>query len=114
MRRWFTTSNNNDIGRLFLIVATVFFLIGGVLAMLIRAQLATPGSAFMGAEAYNQVFTMHGTVMMFLFAIPFFEAMSMLSPARDAGHARPRLSRGSVPTGYGSTSSAAVRSSSPC
>lgn len=77
-RRWFTTSNNNDIGRIFLIVATVFFLIGGVLAMLIRAQLATPGSAFMGSEAYNQVFTMHGTVMMFLFAIPFFEAMSML------------------------------------
>jgi cytochrome c oxidase subunit I+III len=77
-RRWFTTSNNNDIGRLFLIVATTFFLIGGVLAMLIRAQLATPGSAFMGPEAYNQVFTMHGTVMMFLFAIPFFEALSVL------------------------------------
>lgn len=77
-RGWLTTSNNNDIGRLFLAVATLFFVIGGVLAMLIRAQLATPGSAFMGPEAYNQVFTMHGTVMMFLFAIPFFEALSML------------------------------------
>jgi cytochrome c oxidase subunit I+III len=77
-RRWFTTTNNNDIGRLFLIVATTFFVIGGILAMLIRAQLATPGSAFMGPEAYNQVFTMHGTVMMFLFAIPFFEALSVL------------------------------------
>ncbi|RYI35108.1 MAG: cytochrome ubiquinol oxidase subunit I, partial [Acetobacteraceae bacterium] len=77
-RGWFTTSNNNDIGRLFLVVATTFFVIGGILAMLIRAQLATPGSAFMGPEAYNQVFTMHGTVMMFLFAIPFFEALSML------------------------------------
>lgn len=77
-RGWLTTSNNNDIGRLFLVVATIFFVIGGLLAMLIRAQLATPGSAFMGPEAYNQVFTMHGTVMMFLFAIPFFEAMSML------------------------------------
>ncbi len=77
-RGWLTTSNNNDIGRLFLCVATAFFVIGGLLAMLIRAQLATPGSAFMGPEAYNQVFTMHGTVMMFLFAIPFFEAMSML------------------------------------
>jgi len=77
-RRWLTTSNNNDIGRLFLIVATAFFVIGGLLALLIRAQLATPGSAFMGPEAYNQVFTMHGTVMMFLFAIPFFEALSML------------------------------------
>ncbi len=78
LRGWLTTSNNNDIGRLFLIVATTFFVIGGLLAMLIRAQLATPGSAFMGPEAYNQVFTMHGTVMMFLFAIPFFEAMSMM------------------------------------
>ncbi len=77
-RGWLTTSNNNDIGRLFLCVATAFFVIGGILAMLIRAQLATPGSAFMGPEAYNQVFTMHGTVMMFLFAIPFFEALSML------------------------------------
>lgn len=77
-RGWFTTSNNNDIGILFLIVATSFFVIGGILAMLIRAQLATPGSAFMAPEVYNQIFTMHGTVMMFLFAIPFFEAMSML------------------------------------
>ena len=77
-RGWLTTSNNNDIGRLFLCVATAFFVIGGILAMLIRAQLATSGSAFMGPEAYNQVFTMHGTVMMFLFAIPFFEALSML------------------------------------
>ncbi len=78
LRGWLTTSNNNDIGRLFLAVATAFFVIGGLLAMLIRAQLATPGSAFMGPEAYDQVFTMHGTVMMFLFAIPFFEALSML------------------------------------
>jgi cytochrome c oxidase subunit I+III len=77
-RGWFTTTNNNDIGTLFLIAATIFFLIGGVLAMLIRAQLATPDSAFMQPEVYNQIFTMHGTVMMFLFAIPFFEAMSML------------------------------------
>ncbi len=77
-RGWLTTNNNNDIGGLFLIVATIFFVIGGILAMLIRAQLASPGSAFMGPEAYNQVFTMHGTVMMFLFAIPFFEAMAVL------------------------------------
>ncbi|MBC7740022.1 MAG: cbb3-type cytochrome c oxidase subunit I [Candidatus Saccharibacteria bacterium] len=77
-RGWFTTSNNNDIGGLFLIVATTFFVIGGILAMLIRAQLATPRSAFMEPEVYNQIFTMHGTVMMFLFAIPFFEALSML------------------------------------
>jgi len=78
LRGWLTTSNNNDIGMLFLIVATTFFVIGGILAMLIRAQLATPDSAFMEPQVYNQIFTMHGTVMMFLFAIPFFEAISVL------------------------------------
>lgn len=77
-RGWFSTSNNNDIGGLFLIVATIFFVVGGILALLIRAQLASSGSAFMGPEAYNQVFTMHGTIMMFLFAIPFFEALAVL------------------------------------
>lgn len=74
---WFTTVNNNDIGKLFIITATAFFVIGGVLAMLIRAQLATPRSAFLGPEIYNQIFTMHGTIMMFLFAIPFFEALTV-------------------------------------
>jgi cytochrome c oxidase subunit I+III len=78
LRGWLTTNNNNDIGVLFLCVATAFFIIGGLLALLIRAQLASPRSAFMEPEVYNQIFTMHGTVMMFLFAIPFFEAMAML------------------------------------
>ena len=73
----------------------MFFAIGGVLAMLIRAQLATPHSAFLGPELYNQIFTMHGTVMMFLFAIPMFEGLAIyLLPkmlgARDL--AFPRLS----------------------
>ncbi|GGW34564.1 cytochrome ubiquinol oxidase subunit I [Gemmobacter lanyuensis] len=77
-RGWLVTTNNNDIGLLFLGVATAFFVIGGLLAMLIRIQLATPRSAFMAAETYSQIFTMHGTVMMFLFAIPFFEALSIL------------------------------------
>ena len=63
--------------------------------MLIRAQLATPRSAFVGPEIYNQLFTMHGSLMMFLFAIPFFEGLAMyLLPkmlgARDL--AFPRLS----------------------
>ena len=78
LRGWLSTNNNNDIGLLFLGVATAFFVIGGILAMLIRAQLASPRSAFMAPEVYNQIFTMHGTVMMFLFAIPFFEALSIL------------------------------------
>ncbi|MEH3036111.1 MAG: cytochrome c oxidase subunit I [Sphingomonas adhaesiva] len=87
--------NHSDIGKRFIVAAFVFFAIGGVLAMLIRAQLATPRSAFVGPEVYNQLFTMHGSIMMFLFAIPMFEGLTMyLLPkmlgARDL--AFPRLS----------------------
>ncbi|PWS35252.1 cytochrome c oxidase subunit I [Falsiroseomonas bella] len=74
---WFTTVNHSDLGRMFLFVAVLFFMIGGILAMLIRAQLATPRSAFLGPDVYNQVFTMHGTIMMFLFAIPLFEGIAV-------------------------------------
>jgi cytochrome c oxidase subunit I+III len=65
--------NHTVLGKRFMVVALSFFAIGGFLSMLIRAQLATPNSAFIGPEIYNQIFTMHGTVMMFLFAIPMFE-----------------------------------------
>ncbi|ORE91250.1 cytochrome C oxidase subunit I [Stappia sp. 22II-S9-Z10] len=76
-RGWFSTVNHTDVGKLFLVTAFVFFLIGGILAMLIRAQLATSHSAFAGPEIYNQIFTMHGTIMMFLFAIPTFEGLAI-------------------------------------
>ena len=87
--------NHSDIGKRFILAAFAFFAIGGVLAMLIRAQLATPGSAFVGPEIYNQLFTMHGSIMMFLFAIPMFEGLALyllpkLLGSRDM--AFPRLS----------------------
>ncbi len=93
-RGWFTTVNHSDLGRMFLLLAVVYFFIGGILAMLIRAQLASPRSPFMGADVYNQIFTMHGTIMMFLFAIPLFEGLAVyflpkLLGARDL--AFPRL-----------------------
>jgi cytochrome c oxidase subunit I+III len=93
--RRLTVVNHSVIGKRFLLTSLVFFLIGGALAMLIRAQLATSGNAFLSHEAYNQVFTMHGTVMMFLFAIPAIEGFSLylipkLLGARDL--AFPRLS----------------------
>jgi cytochrome c oxidase subunit I+III len=69
--------NHTVLGRRFIIAAFVFFAIGGALAMLIRAQLASPDSAFVGPALYNQIFTMHGTVMMFLFAIPMFEGLAI-------------------------------------
>lgn len=87
--------NHSIIGLRFIITALLFFLIGGVLAMLIRAQLAGPETHFLDAAAYAQVFTMHGSIMMFLFAIPLIEGMALyLLPkmlgARDL--AFPRLS----------------------
>jgi cytochrome c oxidase subunit I+III len=69
--------NHTVLGKRFMALALIFFAIGGLLAMLIRAQLATPHSAFIGPELYNQIFTMHGTVMMFLFAIPMFEGLAI-------------------------------------
>ncbi|WP_312234533.1 cbb3-type cytochrome c oxidase subunit I, partial [Stutzerimonas nitrititolerans] len=68
-----TIVNHTSIGLRFLVTGGVFFLIGGLLAMLIRTQLALPGYELMEPDVYNQVFTMHGTVMMFLFAVPMME-----------------------------------------
>src|SRR5690606_25792386 len=87
--------NHSNIGRRFIVTAFVFFAIGGILAMLIRAQLATPNGAFVTAETYSQLFTMHGTVMMFLFAIPMLEGVAiyflpLMLGSRDL--AFPRLS----------------------
>ncbi|ATQ68700.1 MULTISPECIES: cytochrome c oxidase subunit I [Methylosinus] len=94
-RGFFTTVNHSDLGRMFLVVAVCFFLVAGVLAMLIRAQLATAHSAFLRPGVYDQIFTMHGTLMMFLFAIPLFEGAAVyllpkLLGTRDL--AFPRLS----------------------
>ncbi|ASY66947.1 Cytochrome c oxidase polypeptide I (plasmid) [Sinorhizobium sojae CCBAU 05684] len=69
--------NHNIIGKRFMLTALSFFAIGGLLAMLIRTQLASSESAFMDAEQYAQIFTMHGSIMMFLFAIPFFEGVAI-------------------------------------
>ncbi|MFD1104792.1 cytochrome c oxidase subunit I [Sphingobium olei] len=87
--------NHSDIGKRFILAAFAFFAIGGVLAMLIRAQLATPDSAFVGPAVYNQLFTMHGSIMMFLFAIPMFEGLALYLLPKMLGSrdmAFPRLS----------------------
>ena len=86
--------NHSIIGLRFMATAFVIFAIAGVLGMLTRVQLATPEAAFMSPETYNQVFTMHGSMMLFLFAIPMLEGMAVyLTPkilgARD--FAFPRL-----------------------
>ena len=75
-RGWFYQVNHRAIGRRYMITAFLFFLAGGVLAALMRTQLARPNNHFLSADFYNQVFTMHGSTMMFLFAVPMmFEAL---------------------------------------
>jgi cytochrome c oxidase subunit I+III len=75
---WITAINNNYVGVYYLGAAMLFFVLAGVLALLVRTQLAVPMNGFLGPEAYNQIFTMHGTVMMFLFAVPAVEALGVL------------------------------------
>ncbi|MGM0421517.1 MAG: cytochrome c oxidase subunit I [Pseudomonadota bacterium] len=69
--------NHTTVGIRFMITGMCFFLVGGLLAMLMRTQLAQPNQDIVTAEFYSQAFTMHGTVMMFLFAIPVLEGLSM-------------------------------------
>jgi cytochrome c oxidase subunit 1 len=71
------TVDHKIIGRRYIVTAFVFLLLGGVLAMLMRWQLARPEGRVMGPDLYNQVFTMHGANMMFLFAVPVMEAMAV-------------------------------------
>ncbi|MCU1324912.1 MAG: ctaD [Bryobacterales bacterium] len=74
---WFTEANNTWIGRLYIATGFAFFLGAGLLAVLMRIQLARPNNTFLAEATYNQFFTMHGTVMMFLFAVPIGEAFAM-------------------------------------
>ncbi len=67
---WVTTTDHKKLGILYLYTAFIFFLIGGIEASLIRLQLATPNGTVLNPEQYDQVFTMHGTTMIFLFVMP--------------------------------------------
>jgi cytochrome c oxidase subunit 1 len=68
---WLTTTDHKRIGIMYCVTAFVFFLIGGALAGVIRAELAEPGRQFVANQTYNGLFTIHGTVMIFLFVAPF-------------------------------------------
>jgi len=70
--------NNTVVGYFYIGAAFLFFLLAGILSLLMRTQLAVPSNTFLSPETYNQIFTMHGTVMMFLFAVPAVEAMGIL------------------------------------
>ncbi len=70
--KWITSTDHKTIGYLYLISTFMWFLIGGLLALFLRAELARPGMQFLSNEQYNQIFTMHGTIMLLMFATPLF------------------------------------------
>ncbi len=70
--KWLTTTDHKTIGTMYLVTSFAFFCIGGLLALFMRAELARPGTQIMSNEQFNQAFTMHGTIMLLMFATPLF------------------------------------------
>ncbi|MCL4465866.1 MAG: cytochrome c oxidase subunit I [Chloroflexi bacterium] len=94
LRSWITTTDHKRIGALYMVTAFSFLMAGVGEAMLMRTQLIVPRNTFLGAEVYNQVFTMHGTTMVFLFLMPMLAGIGnylvpLMIGARDM--AFPRL-----------------------
>jgi cytochrome c oxidase subunit I+III len=74
---WLTTIDHFSISKRYIVTAVIFLLLGGLEAAAMRFQLSKPENSFLGPDAYNQIFTMHGTTMMFLFAVPVMIAMGL-------------------------------------
>jgi cytochrome c oxidase subunit I+III len=74
---WLSAIDHKAIGRRYLVTAFAFFVGAGLMAALMRIQLARPENTFIGPDLYNQLFTTHGTVMMFLFAVPVMQGMAI-------------------------------------
>jgi cytochrome c oxidase subunit 1 len=72
---WLSTTDHKRVGRRYLVTAIVFFALAGLMALVMRTQLALPDNHLLGPDRYNQFFSMHGSVMMFLFAVPVMTAM---------------------------------------
>lgn len=70
--KWITSTDHKVIGNLYMITSFIFFVLAGAMALVIRAELTAPGLQFVSNEQYNQLFTMHGTLMLFLFATSLF------------------------------------------
>src|SRR6185437_4630792 len=94
LRGWFSDTDHKAIAKRYIVTAFVFFVLGGIEAALMRIQLARPENHFLSPDRYNQLFTVHGSTMMFLFAVPIMTAMGiyfvpLMVGARDV--AFPRL-----------------------
>ena len=91
---WLTTTDHKRIGILYISTSLFFFVAGGILALLMRAQLAVPNEHFVTKDSYNELFTMHGTTMVFLVVVPILAGFGnylipLMIGARDV--AFPRL-----------------------
>jgi cytochrome c oxidase subunit 1 len=90
---WFTTTDHKKIGIMYLYTVLVFFVLGGVEALLIRLQLGAPENTLVTPEIYNQLFTMHGTTMIFLVIVPVWAGFAnyllpLMIGARDVAFPR--------------------------
>jgi cytochrome c oxidase subunit 1 len=91
---WLTTTDHKKIGIMYMVLTFMFFCLGGVEALMIRLQLGAPNNTLVSPETYNQLFTMHGTTMVFLFVVPMMAGLAnyflpLMIGARDM--AFPRL-----------------------
>jgi heme/copper-type cytochrome/quinol oxidase subunit 1 len=91
---WITTTDHKRIGIMYMVTTMVFFCLGGIEALLIRLQLGVPNNTLVTPQVYNQLFTMHGTTMVFLFVVPMMAGLAnyflpLMIGARDM--AFPRL-----------------------
>ncbi|MGO9956131.1 MAG: cbb3-type cytochrome c oxidase subunit I, partial [Solirubrobacteraceae bacterium] len=91
---WVTTTDHKKIGIMYIVLSMVFFLMGGVEALMMRLQLSVPNNTLLTSEHYNQLLTMHGTTMVFLFVVPIMAGfgnyfLPLMIGARDM--AFPRL-----------------------
>jgi cytochrome c oxidase subunit I+III len=77
LRGWLGMVNHKSIGKRFLVTGAVFFAIGGLFALIVRLQLAWPGLELIDPQTYNEIFTMHGVTMAFLFIVPILEGFAI-------------------------------------
>ena len=91
---WLTTTDHKRIGILYMVTAFVFFIVGGTEALMLRLQLGVANNDLISPQTYNELFTMHGTTMIFLFVVPMMAGLGnyfvpLMIGARDV--AFPRL-----------------------
>src|SRR3954471_4028585 len=77
LKGWLSTVDHKRIGLRFIVTTLVFFALAGLIAAVMRLQLARADNDLVGPDLYNQLFSVHGTAMMFLFAVPVMEAVAL-------------------------------------